>query len=70
MVAGSGQQPCGPGPDHLGSAWPKKGKGYVGPRSAQPKVPGLGPAHIFNIILYYNMILKKRKIPKKISKIL
>ena len=42
MVAGLGQQPCGPGPDHLGPAWPKKRKGYVRPRSAQPKVPRLG----------------------------
>jgi hypothetical protein len=33
MVAGLGQQPCRPGQDHLGPAWPKK-KGYVGPRSA------------------------------------
>jgi hypothetical protein len=43
MVAGLGQQPCRPGPNHLGPAWPKKRKGYVRLRSAQPKVLGLGP---------------------------
>jgi hypothetical protein len=59
MAAGLGQQPCGPGWDHLGPAWPKKRTGYVGSRSAQPKVPGLGPVvwagptHMFLIIYIY-----------------
>jgi hypothetical protein len=59
----------------------KKRKGYVGPRSAQPKVPGLGPvswagpAHVCVYIYIYiiknnTIILKKTKNFKKISKIL
>jgi len=45
MVAGSGQQPCGRGPNHLGSTWPKnkEKKGSVGPISAQPFWADISP---------------------------
>ena len=41
MVAGLGQQPCGPGWDHLGPAWPKKRKDMLGRDRPNQKFMGL-----------------------------